>query len=143
MKKIAILIFLFFLFYLFVAGCAAPPVWYNMTPKELKTDKYFYKQWTGNITIKEMQKRLNIYNGDCGNQFNIEVDPVDSKKARFQHTHAGLSKGATIFIMEFDENDNGITTIKAWSNNSIMWKKTHADRMLEAIENPYKCIRSF
>lgn len=128
---------------LILSSCATPPVFYNMTPKELKTEEYFYKSWTLHKNIQEIQKQLSINNENCGPNFGIVVDPLNPKKASFQRTIAGLTDSATVFIMEFVENYDGSTAIKSWSNNSIMFRRTHADKMIQAIENPYKCAGGF
>ena len=110
-----------------------------MTPKELKTEAYFYKTWTVNKSIREIQKQLSVHSENCGPYFGITVDPLDPKKARVQRTLAGLTDSATVFIMEFNENENGPTIINCWSNNSMMFRKTHADKLIQAIGDPYKC----
>lgn len=143
MKSIISLILLLGLVNLITTGCATPPVPYNMKPKELKTENYFYKTWTLNKSIKEVQKQLSVYGENCGPHFSITADPLDPKKAKKQITLAGLTDTATVFIMEFSENENGSTTVNSWSNNSIIFKKTHADKMIQAIEDPYKCVGSF
>jgi hypothetical protein len=128
---------------LVLISCSSPPVFYNMTPKQLKTEENLYKSWTVNKGIQEIQEQLSINGENCGPNFGIQVNQFNSKKAIYQRTIAGFSDSATIFVMEFDENKEGLTLIKAWSNDSIMFPKTFADKLIQAIHNPYKCDGSF
>ena len=143
MKIIVILTLLLGFVSLVIIGCATPPVFYNMTPKELKTENYFYKTWTLNKNIREIQKQLSVHSENCGPHFGITVDPQDPQKAKVQRTLSGLTDLATVFIMEFNENENGSTTVNSWSNNSMIFRRTHADKLIQAIQDPYKCDGPF
>lgn len=142
-KKIFTSLFLFFFVNLYLLGCAPPPVFYNMSPKDLKIDKYLYKTWTISKSIHEIQKQLAINAENCGPHFNLVIDPLDSKKARVMGTLAGLTDTATVFIMEFTQNNEHTTSVVCWSNDSIIFKKTHADKLIQAIEDPFTCDGSF
>lgn len=132
MRTIFILLFVILAF---VAGCH---MLQNLTVDDIRNTKYFYREYTLDVSICEINKSLYAHASSCRPICNFKVNPENGHEAIITIGMTGFTDTSITFVMDFKENpQTSKTTIRAYSYHAG-WRK-YGDRVIRAIQNPGDC----
>ena len=121
---------------LILSGCL---VLQDNTVDDVRQPENFYKEEQLQQTLLEIQKSLYTYSSKCRPAMELSIDPENSQKGTFVLFGVGNNNAQALSVLDFVENDVGITTVTAHALGKFA--RSMVDEFLGVISNPNICSK--
>lgn len=121
---------LFFLAFTTVTatGCAS---FQNLAASDLRIDKHFYKSYSIDHSIEEINSNLYKYNTNCRPLARLDINPTNRHTGTIQVSMPGLSDTSVIVVMDFEQVGDNKTNVKSYTYYPS-WN-SFPDKVIDAI----------
>lgn len=110
----------------------------NLSVSDIRKDTYFYREYSLNMSIDDINGALYKYASNCRPLTTLSIDPSNKREAMITVALMGWTDVSIILVIDFKENPEGTSTVKAYSYYSG-WNG-YADKVIKAIQHPEECL---